>query len=62
VARRIVRAVIRGRRRVVMDRLNDLGLRLAGALPELEGAFLSFVGKRVLRREPSSAKAPPDAG
>jgi uncharacterized protein len=62
VARRIVRAVIRGRRRVVMDRLNDLGLRLAGALPELEGAFLSFVGKRVLRWEPSSAKAPPDAG
>jgi short-subunit dehydrogenase len=62
VARRIVRAVIRGRRRVVMDRLNDLGLRLAGALPELEGAFLSFVGKRVLRREPSSAKAPRDAG
>ena len=58
VARRIVRAVIRGRRRVVMGRLNDLGLRLAGALPELEGAFLSFVGRRVLRREPSSAKAP----
>jgi short-subunit dehydrogenase len=62
VARRIVRAVIRGRRRVVMARLNDLGLRLAGALPELEGVFLSFVGKRVLRREPSSGKAPRDAG
>lgn len=61
VARCIVRAVIRGRRRVVMGRLNDLGLRLAGALPELEGAFLSFVGKRVLRREPS-AKAPRGAG
>jgi short-subunit dehydrogenase len=62
VARRIVRAVIRGRRRVVMGRLNDLGLRLAGALPELEGAFLSFVGKRVMRREPSRAKAPRGAG
>lgn len=62
VARRIVRAVIRGRRRVVMGRLNDLGLRLAGALPELESAFLSFVGKQILKMEPSRAKTPRDAG
>ncbi len=58
VARRIVHAVIGGRRRIVIGRLNDLGLRLAGALPELEGVFLSFVGKRVRRHVPSSAKAP----
>jgi len=50
VAQRIVRAVIRGRRRVVMGRLNDLGLRLVSALPELEGAFLSFVGKRISKQ------------
>lgn len=62
VARRIVRAVIRGRRRVVMGRLNDLGLRLAGALPELESAFLSFVGKRILKMEPPRAKTPRGAG
>ena len=43
-------------------RLNDLGLRLFGALPELEGAFLSFVGKRILRRAGSSAPAPRGAG
>jgi short-subunit dehydrogenase len=58
VARHIVQAVIRGRRRVVMGRLNDLGLRLIGALPELEAAFLSVVGKRILRPAPSSARPP----
>ena len=62
VARRIVRAVAHGRRRVVTGPLNDLGLRLFGALPELEGAFLSFVGKRILRRASSSATAPRGAG
>jgi short-subunit dehydrogenase len=62
VARRIVQAVIGGRRRVVMGRLNDLGLRLAGALPELEGAFLSLVGRRILKRESSSAEAPRSGG
>jgi short-subunit dehydrogenase len=50
VAQRILRAVLRGRRRVVMGRLNDLGLRLAGAFPELQDAYLSFVGKRIRRR------------
>jgi short-subunit dehydrogenase len=57
VARRIVRAVIRGRRRVVIGRFNDVALRLAGALPELQATFLSFVGKRILKRGPASAKA-----
>ena len=61
VARRIVRAIIRGRRRVVMDRLNDLGLRLGGALPELEDALLSFVGRRLRGRAPVSAQPPPGA-
>jgi len=51
VAQRIVRAVIRGRRRAVIGGLNDLGLRLVAALPELEGAFLSFVGKQISKRE-----------
>ena len=49
VAQRIVRAIVGRRRRVVIGRLNDVGLRLAGVLPEMEGAFLSFVGKRLLR-------------
>ena len=62
VARRIVRAVVRGRRRVVTGPLNDLGLRVVGALPELGAAFLSVVGKRVLRRAPAEAKAPRGAG
>jgi short-subunit dehydrogenase len=62
VAGRIVRAVVRGRRRVVMGPLNDLGLRLVGALPELGAAFLSVVGKRILRRARSSAKAPRGTG
>jgi short-subunit dehydrogenase len=56
VARRIVRAVVRGRRRVVVGRLNDLGLRLAGGLPEVAAAFLSFVGRRILRRAPSGPR------
>ena len=59
VARRIVRAIAVGRRRIVTGRLNDLGLRLVGALPELQDVFLSLVGKRILRREDhSSARAP----
>lgn len=62
VARHIVRGVIRGRRRVVIGRFNDLGLRLAGALPELRDAFLSFVGKRIQKRERSRAAAPRDDG
>jgi short-subunit dehydrogenase len=62
VARRIVRAVMRGRRRVVTGPLNDLGLRVVGALPELGAAFLSVVGKRVLRRASAEAKAPRGAG
>ena len=56
VAQRIVRAVVRGRRRVVVGRLNDLGLRLVGGLPEVAAAFLSFVGRRVLRRAPSGPR------
>jgi short-subunit dehydrogenase len=62
VARSIVRAVQRGRRRVVMGQLNGLGLRLVGALPELGEAFLSMVGKRVLRKASSSEKAPRESG
>lgn len=50
VARRLVRALIRGRRRVVVGRLTDLGLRLFRAVPELEAAYLSVVGKRLPRR------------
>jgi len=61
VAGRIVRAVIRGRRRLVVGWLNDLGLRLAGALPELEAAWLALVGRRLLRRASSGARAPRDA-
>jgi len=56
VARRIVRAVILGRRRVVIGRLNDLALRCAGAFPELQDAFLSFVGKRILKRAPPGGR------
>jgi short-subunit dehydrogenase len=55
VAQSLVRAVLRGRRRVVMGVLNDLGLRLAGAFPELEDAYLAFVGKRILLRARSGA-------
>jgi short-subunit dehydrogenase len=43
VARRIVRA------------LNELGLRLCGAAPELLDAFLARVGRRVLREPPDPA-------
>lgn len=50
VAERIVRAVVRGRRRVVVGALNDLGLRMASALPEVRDAYLSFVGRRIQRR------------
>lgn len=56
VARAIVRAVLRGRRRVVIGSANDLGLRLAGALPEVTQAFLVWVGRRVLRREAPSGE------
>jgi short-subunit dehydrogenase len=62
VGHRIVRAVIRGRRRVVMGRFNDLGLRLAGALPELEDAFLAFVGRRLRGREASRGERPGGPG
>jgi short-subunit dehydrogenase len=50
VAERLVRAVLRGRRRVVVGALNDLGLRLASAFPEARDAYLAFVGRRLLRR------------
>jgi len=58
VARRTVRALTRRRRRVVTERINDLGLRLVGALPELQNVFLALVGRRLLKREPSQARAP----
>jgi short-subunit dehydrogenase len=51
----IVRAAIRGRRRLVVGPLNDLGLRLTGALPEVQAAFLALVGRRLERRRPRSA-------
>jgi uncharacterized protein len=51
VAQRIVWALAHGRRRVVIGRLNDLGLRLVAALPELQGAFLARVGRQILLRE-----------
>jgi short-subunit dehydrogenase len=60
VARRLVRGVIRGRRRVVVGRLTDVWLRLFRALPELEGAYLSLVGKRLARRTASSPRARED--
>jgi short-subunit dehydrogenase len=47
VAERIVRAVVRERRHAVVGTLNDLGLRLAGAFPELRDAYLSLVGRRI---------------
>ena len=47
----IVRALIRGRRRLVVGRLNDLGLRLTGALPGIQAAFLALVGRRLRRRQ-----------
>jgi uncharacterized protein len=50
VAQQIVRAVIRGRRRAVIGGFNDLALRLLGALPEVQGEYLSFVGKRISKR------------
>jgi short-subunit dehydrogenase len=62
VARSIVRAAVRGRRRVVVGWLNDLGLRLAGALPELQAAFLARVGRRILKREASRARTPGSGG
>jgi short-subunit dehydrogenase len=46
-AQQIVRAVIRGRRRAVIGGFNDLALRLLAALPEVQGEYLSFVGKRI---------------
>ena len=62
VARHIVGDVIRGRRRRVIGRLNDLGLRLFGALPELEAAFLAVVGRHVRRRDRSRASPPRNLG
>jgi short-subunit dehydrogenase len=62
VARRIVRAVVRGRRRVVVGWRNQLGLRLAGALPELEDAYLALVGRRIRARPRSSGTPRPGAG
>jgi short-subunit dehydrogenase len=59
VAARIVGAVIRKRRRLVVGGLQDLGLRLVGALPELGAAGLALIGRRLLRREPP--EAPPRA-
>jgi short-subunit dehydrogenase len=53
----IVRAVIRGRRRLVVGRLNDLGLRLTAAVPELQAAFLGLVGRR-LRERPLRGSTP----
>ena len=58
----IVRAVIRGRRRLVVGRLNDLGLRLTGMLPELQTALLTLVGRRLQRRQSPSPTPGPDAG
>ena len=50
VARALVRAVVAGRRRVVIGRLNDLGLRLVGLAPGLGSAFLARVARRLGRR------------
>jgi short-subunit dehydrogenase len=58
VARRIVDAVTRGRRRIVVGRFNDLGLRLLSALPEIQATFLAMVGRRISRRERASGTAP----
>jgi short-subunit dehydrogenase len=61
VAHRIVRAVVHRRRRVVIGRLNGLGLRLVAAFPELESAFLSLVARRLRRRERAAPSAPRSA-
>lgn len=60
VARRLVRGVIRGRRRVVVGRLTDVGLRVFRALPGIEAAYLSFVGRRLRGRSASSPPARED--
>ena len=52
VARAVVRAVVRGRRRVVIGPLNDVGLRLAGAFPGLAAAFLARAGRRLAAGDP----------
>jgi short-subunit dehydrogenase len=55
VARRLVQGVLRGRRRVVVGRLTDLGLRVFRAVPELQAAYLSVVGRRLRGRTAPSA-------
>lgn len=47
VAERIVAGIRRGRRRVVLKLWNDLGLRLAKALPGLQARFLRRIGERL---------------
>jgi short-subunit dehydrogenase len=59
VARAVVRAVVRGRRRVVIGPLNDVGLRLAGAVPGLAATFLTRAGRRLAARDPGWAGPPP---
>jgi short-subunit dehydrogenase len=57
VGRRIARAVIRRRRRIVIGRFNAIALRLLGALPELEAIFLALVARRLRRWRASGANA-----
>jgi short-subunit dehydrogenase len=60
VARRLVQGVLRGRRRVVVGGLTDLGLRIFRAVPELQATFLSAVGQRLRRRAARHAETPDD--
>jgi short-subunit dehydrogenase len=62
VAARIVRAVIRDRRRLVVGWLNGVGLRLAGALPELEAVALAWIGRRLLRDRAAGAGGDRESG
>ena len=51
VGDRIVSGVVRGKRRIVLGGLNDIGLRLAALFPGVQARFLSLVGKRVVHRQ-----------
>ncbi|MBI4541183.1 MAG: SDR family oxidoreductase [Gemmatimonadetes bacterium] len=62
VARRVVSAIRRGKRRVVPMLRDDFGLRLAAAVPEGQAWFLARVGRRLVRSHARPRTASPSAG